>query len=436
MNKKNKIIVLIFVFALLLRILFIFSMPIKLWDETVYINLGYDLSKNPLEYSFKSDWCDYIPDNSYPKAGFRPPLLPYFISLLYTLKIDILIDFLIPFFGALTTTIVFFIGSEMFNEKAGILSSLFLAVYPLHVLFSSRVMTDVFSTFFIMLAFLFFIKGFEKNNKKYKILFGVVLGLGILSRYTIIWFLPAFGLYFLLKYSSLSFLKDKYFWYSVVSFLLVLTPWFIYGISVYDNPLGAFIHGSKAAYYWGGIQPWYFYLKNWLSIFSFLGIVLVFGIIYLIYKRKIKNKKIIVLLLFVFIYLIFASIAPHKEYRYVIQTVPFVCILSAIFIEHLKKYKKYIIVFSLMFLLIQTAITFYITAKTYYTTNTYCFNQVVKYLKNVNGDFIIVSESSPLFRYYVKKKSFYYPQINLRDFKILENDTNKPIYFVFTRFNS
>ena len=50
--KKNKGLIAIFLLALLIRTLFVFSMPIKLWDETIYLNLGYDLSKNPLDYSF------------------------------------------------------------------------------------------------------------------------------------------------------------------------------------------------------------------------------------------------------------------------------------------------------------------------------------------------------------------------------------------------
>jgi len=76
--KRNNIIIAIFIIALIIRILFVFSMPVKLWDETVYANLGYDLSKNISDYSFSNGWSDFIPSGSdliyaWPKAGFRAP---------------------------------------------------------------------------------------------------------------------------------------------------------------------------------------------------------------------------------------------------------------------------------------------------------------------------------------------------------------------------
>jgi len=87
--KKNKWLIIILGLALIVRILFSFSMPIPLWDETIYLNLGEDLSQNPLDYSFSNGWSDYIPsggDNfyGYPKAGFRAPLLPYIISIFFS----------------------------------------------------------------------------------------------------------------------------------------------------------------------------------------------------------------------------------------------------------------------------------------------------------------------------------------------------------------
>src|SRR3990167_6712676 len=94
---QNRKILLIFLFALLIRIIFIFDTPLRIWDETIYANLGHDLSTNPLSYTFKNKfYSDYAPDGSWPKAGFRPPLLPYLLSLFYLLKIDFLIMLLMP----------------------------------------------------------------------------------------------------------------------------------------------------------------------------------------------------------------------------------------------------------------------------------------------------------------------------------------------------
>lgn len=56
MKKEYKILAILFLLALIIRIVFLFASPVKIWDETVYANLGYDLSKNPFDYSFAKNW--------------------------------------------------------------------------------------------------------------------------------------------------------------------------------------------------------------------------------------------------------------------------------------------------------------------------------------------------------------------------------------------
>ena len=148
--KENKIIISIFLLALSIRILFVFVMPIKLWDETVYTNLGYDLSKNLFQYSFTHGWSDFIPGGLYPKAGFRAPLLPYLLSAFYFLKLKVLINFIMPLIGALSVIILYLLGKEIFNKKVGLISSLIFAFIPLHVFYSGRILTNVLFTLSII----------------------------------------------------------------------------------------------------------------------------------------------------------------------------------------------------------------------------------------------------------------------------------------------
>ena len=89
-DKIDKIIILVLVFSFLIRIAFLFYAPLRGWDETVYLNLGQDLSTNPLLYSLKdSGWNDFIPSSDavfgFPNIGFRAPLLPYIISIFHQL---------------------------------------------------------------------------------------------------------------------------------------------------------------------------------------------------------------------------------------------------------------------------------------------------------------------------------------------------------------
>jgi len=440
--KKHKWLIAIFVIALLVRIIFVFSMPIKLWDETIYLNLGVDLSHNPLSYSFSHGWSDFIPSGGdafygYPKAGFRAPLLPYLISIFYLLNLGFLSNFLMPLIGALSVILIYKLGKELFNEKVALISSLLFAFIPLHVFYSGRVLTDVLFTFFVLLTFLCFWKGYEKNSKKHKVLFGVFLALTLLSRYTALWIMPIFLLYFLARDKSLKFLKDKYLWYSILTFFVTLIPWFIYGILEYNNPIGAFIHGVKASAYWGGLQSWTFFFDYWWQMFSIVGIIFVIALIYIFYKKEFFKKEIYLLLIWFAFFLGMAIYMPHKEDRFVLAIVPTIVLITGYFIDKIKRYKKQIIVILLGILILSLCLNFYGTYKTYYNTNTDCFKQVGLKLKTIQGDFLIVSENPPLFRYYAQQESAYYPDnLNEETLKELANSTNKKVYFVFTKFNS
>ncbi|MBI2629912.1 glycosyltransferase family 39 protein [Candidatus Pacearchaeota archaeon] len=440
--KKNKWIITIFAIALLVRVLFVFSMPIKLWDETVYLNLGYDLSQNPMDYSFSNGWSDFIPSEGddfygWPKAGFRAPLLPYIISLFYFFNLDFFLNILLPFVGALSAVLVYILGKELFNYKVGILSSLFFVFIPLHAFYSGRVLTEVLLTFFILLTFISFWKGYEKENKKHKVLFGVFLALALLSRYTALWIIPIFPLYFLIRDKSVKFLKDKYLWCSILAFFLILIPWFIYGIFEYNNPIGAFVHGFKASAYWGGLQSWFFFFDVWWEMFSVIGFIFVVSLAYFLYNKDFLKKEVYLLLIWLMFFLGMAVYMPHKEDRFIIPIIPSLVILSAFFISKITQYKKIIVSAILVILIFSSVSNFYNNYNLYYNINTDCFEQAGLELKEIQGNFLIVSENPPLLRYYTKQESAYYPDVlNEKTIKELEYAAKKPVYFVFTKFNS
>ena len=440
--KKNKLLIAIFIIALLVRIIFVFSMPVKLWDETIYLNLGKDLSHNFLSYSFSHGWSDFIPSGgdeaySHPKAGFRAPLLPYLISFFYIFNLGFLTNFLMPLIGALSVILIYQLGKELFNQSVGLISSLFLTFIPLHVFYSGRVLTDVLFTFFVLLTFLIFWKGYEKSSKKHKVLFGVFLALTLLSRYTALWIIPIFLLYFLARDKSLNFLMDRYLWYSVLAFFITLIPWLIYGIFEYDNPLGAFIHGAKASAYWGGLQSWHFFFDYWWQMFSIVGFVFIISLIYILYKKEFFKKEIYLILIWFAFFLGMAIYMPHKEDRFILAIVPTIALISGYLIDKIKKHKKTVIIITLIILILSLSLNLNSTYKTYHNTNTDCFEQVGLKLKSVQEDFLIVSENPPLFRYYAQQESAYYPdRLNEETIRELVNSTNKKVYFVFTRFNS
>ena len=411
--KFNKKVFLIFLVALVIRIIFFFSSLVKWWDETVYANLGYDLSKNLLHYSLRDSlWSDFIPSAgnviySWPKIGFRAPLLPYSISILYLLKVDFLIDFLMPFVGALSVVLIYLIGKKLFSERVGIYSAILMCFIPLHVIYSAKILTDVFFTFFILLAILFFWKGFEEKNNKYKLFFGIFLGLSILARYNGLWFIPIFGLYLLIRY-RLNLFKDKYFWFSFLLFILVLIPLFIYSFFEYGTILGSFIHGSIASSYWGGLQDWKFFFDNWIIMFSFEGIVFLIALGYILYKRDYVKKEIYFLILFFVLFIFLASIMAHKEDRLLMPIIIVICLISGFFLNELKKYKISVLILIVFLCSISLCVSFSITYFNSYNSENSCFLKANKFLNQVNPDSVIITDESSIVYYYAKKTTHFY----------------------------
>jgi 4-amino-4-deoxy-L-arabinose transferase-like glycosyltransferase len=127
----------------------------SLWpDEALYMFIGKHLSLNPLEI---------IDVNGQPFFQ-NPPLFMYLLSIVFRLtgggsiKIAHLVTVLMD-----TGTIILIghIGSCLYNKKVGLLSSALLAVNPLHVWISTRILTDVPLVFFIYLSLYFLIR--QKN---------------------------------------------------------------------------------------------------------------------------------------------------------------------------------------------------------------------------------------------------------------------------------
>ncbi len=433
---KNRVLIGILILALIVRIFFIYNFPVRWWDETVYSDLGYELSRGN-SYSFKQGWSDFVPGGygkyAWPRAGFRAPLLPFLLMFFYLFKLEFLIDFLVPLIGTLGIFAVYLLGKELFNKRIGLYSAFFLALLPLHVFYSGRILTGVLSTTLITFSFLFFWRGFEKGSNKYKLLFGFFIALSLLSRYTVLWVFPVFLIYFLVRF-RLKFLEDKYLWYSGLIFLLTLSHWFLYGIIEYGDPLGAFIHGAKAASYWGGIQSWAFFFQHSWGMFSLISYLFLIALVYIIIRRKFLKKEFYLLLVWLVFFLFMVVMMPHKEDRFILPITPVLCIFSGVFVYKFK-YKRILLVFLGAFLLVVLGSNFYHDFSSTYTDSNFCFLEGTRFLKRVNMDSLVITDLPPTIYYYSKKDTHYYPNpFSIEALKPLKQDYLN-MYVFFTDSN-
>lgn len=406
MKRETKILLAILILALILRIIFVYSTPVLWWDETVYANLGYDLSIGK-DYSFAGDWSDFVPGGMWPKAGFRAPLLPYLLSIIYFFNLNSLILLITPILGMLSVLLVYFFAKTLFDERVGLYSAFFLALIPIHVYFSGRLLADVLFTLLVLLTLFSFWRGYELGYKKCKIMFGFFFALALLAKYTALWLIPVFFIYLLIRDKSLRFIKDKYLGYSIIIFFIVLLPLFIYSYNTYGHMFGSFIHGFKASSYWGGVQNWNFYLTEVWSNYSVIFILFVFSLIYLIFSGKYKNKEVYLLVLFILIFVASASYMPHKEHRYILCVVPAVCILAGLFASRINPNKIVILAITALLLITLFSI-FYLEFRDSRNSTNSCFLQAMNLLKNSSAEKII-SDSSSIVYYYTKKSTSYYP---------------------------
>jgi 4-amino-4-deoxy-L-arabinose transferase-like glycosyltransferase len=435
--KKYKWLILILFLALTARLISVFLSPVVIWDETVYANLGYDLSKQPFDYSFMHGWSDFMPDGSWPKAGFRAPLLPYILSIFYFLKLDFLVRFFIPLIGTLSVALAYLLGRKLFSEKAGLYSAAFFALLPLHVNYSGKILTDVFFTFFIMLSFFVFWKGYEENKPNYKIFFGIVLALALLARYTTLWIFPVFLGYFLIRDKSFKFLRDKHLWYAILAFFLMISPWLFYGKTTYGNLFGPFIHGFKASAYWGGVQSWHYLFGYWWQMFSIIGLAFIFSLIYIIYKKQFYQNGNYLLLIWFVVFLGMVCYMPHKEDRFLMAITPIICLITGKAISSLKRYRKLAAIGMILILAGSLSMNFYFNIKNAYTETNLCFLEGNKFLKDVDAESVIISDESPITYYYSHKAtSFFAYPINLDTIRdSAASYEGKPVYAIMTDYD-
>src|SRR3989338_6989554 len=94
-----------------------------------------------------------------------------------------LFPLLISIFGVI---VIFYFGKFLFNEKVGLVAAFLLSFFPLDVLYSTRLLSDLPSAFFSGLSIFLFLKAEKIVRKPYSYLFyalsGVALGISFTIR--------------------------------------------------------------------------------------------------------------------------------------------------------------------------------------------------------------------------------------------------------------
>ncbi len=328
MNEEKKYIFILF----LVSFVFFFA---RIWEPY----LSGDALKHALvakEIIFTKDWLNL--SLGYEPYLKKPPFYFWLIAISYKIfGISAFSARLFPaLFGIFNAFLIYIIGKEIFKEKIYALIAALFFVINWHVLrLTTIVRMESIITFFIFLNFYLLMKG-----KKYFILSGIPLGLGILTKGPLAFLgILSFLIFCLLK-------RDFRFvcWQFLLGLFITVfisSPWYIYQwienkaffTEFLGNQIGARITGSLSE---GEERNYIFYFYR-LSTNFWPGLPFFIIGIYFFFKKKvfIENdwwKTIFVYIIFVFIII---NVPKEKFTRYLYYLYPSFALFCALALKEL-----------------------------------------------------------------------------------------------------
>ena len=203
-------------------------------DETFY-------AQTAKEMLAKSEW---VTPYLYGKPQFEKPILFYWL-VEASFKAFGVNEFAarLPsaIFGTIGVIAVFFLGSLLFNGRAGFISAIILATNVEYIVLSRACITDMVLFVFLLLAALFFIGGYIRDRSYLYILSSAAIALAVLTKGPIYLALFVFAVVaFLAVSKDLKALKRMPIWQMALIFIAVTLPWYL---AIYKLHGQAFIDG-------------------------------------------------------------------------------------------------------------------------------------------------------------------------------------------------
>ncbi|MFC1800765.1 ArnT family glycosyltransferase [Nanoarchaeota archaeon] len=288
------------------------------WDEAVYLGMA--------KYLYTSA-----------KMGFfeilRPIMLPLFIGIFWKLGLGIMVaaKILAVSISLASISIVYFLSKKIFDKKTALIAALMLALSPVFLEHSFRIMPLLWSVFFGLFAL------YQLKEKRY-VLSGLLTGIAFLFRFTQGAMIVAVGLAFIIqlfdKKQIKSFIQKSLKYY--LSFALAVLPYLIFNYMKYGGEVSKwrhavfrpFIYASGTIAISGGQNNPLFFITN-LIIQNYLALFIIAAAILFFTKKLYKDETYSALFAVFLILLIYFSRLDHQELRYMLDFFLYAVILAA-----------------------------------------------------------------------------------------------------------
>jgi len=166
-----------------------------------------------------------------PPMLWRPPLYIFLLAGIYPLfgvrYVPVL--FVQILLNSLTCCLAYILSKDIFDRQVGLLTAFLLALHPLFLYNSARVMTEVLFTFLLVVSTLSILWFAKTLQGRYAILCGIFVGLTTLCRsswqYFPLFLVPVLGLLHKKRHGAALVLKKS--WIVVAGMVLMVAPWTI-----------------------------------------------------------------------------------------------------------------------------------------------------------------------------------------------------------------
>jgi len=338
---KNWIIILIWFLAFVVRILAsIFSKGFIHPDEHYQsIEIAY--------YEIYGE--GYIPWEF--EEGVRSWVYPGIVLLIFKLMIWIgvtnietiliFVRLFSAFCSMITVITIYFLGKDLFDERVGLVATIFVSFWSDFVFWSVRTMTDSITMHFAILGIYIIVHYITKpkktnlteeqisKNKKIEgivpgLLAGLMFGLSFIFKFPTIILAFPFGLWLLIKkkWSAVSFLVIGIGIMVVVQGIVDVFTWG----SFLQSPIGYFnyniLTGQSENH---GISPFFTYP---VLMFDAYGDFFIIFLLFFFFGLN-KEKKNLWFLFSALSFILVFSFIGHKEYRFILPVMPLLVIFAA-----------------------------------------------------------------------------------------------------------
>ncbi|MBN1596630.1 phospholipid carrier-dependent glycosyltransferase [candidate division FCPU426 bacterium] len=276
-------------------------------------------------------------------SDFYPPLAEFLAGVVFavTRPSPDVASFLDVGFLCGMIWLLFIIGRRFFDEPSGILAA-YLFVASTAVTIQAKVfMLDIPLAFFVLLGFYAFWASAGFTRRRWSLLYGAALGLGLLDKWSALFFLCFPPLIQAVTATLQKHEQRGRIWLNVLFIYgvaaLLAAPWYgVHFITLVKNT-SSYVHARGVLENDPALTSpaaWFYYLGSLFRQTSIpLGLALLFGCAWLCLRRKQAAWMIVWLAL---PYLILTFIR-NKDDRYIIPLLPLACLAGAIWLKDLRK---------------------------------------------------------------------------------------------------